>query len=147
VAPDREQRAADAPVPVVAALALPDRDAHSKVVRAMTWRIIQRGDASAPIVATFECAAHGTFEATVSRDASEHPCPTCGTPSSWRISAPLTRVRLGEVTHRGKSDPPPPGALRTDKMADGQTANEYRAKRSEIQRQRRLAQNRRMIGR
>jgi len=95
-----------------------------------------RGDSSGRILSEFLCTEHGRFDALVSRDAETTTCPTCGANSSWTPSAPLSRVRLGEVT-RGKFEAPQhPGHLDTRALADGMPLNEWKAHRDKLRKER-----------
>lgn len=95
------------------------------------------------VVAEYCCPEHDRFDALTERtpfgDApDECPCPAilmidgehgmyeqaCGRMSPWAISAPLGRVKLGEV-HRGKSDPHLPHQLDTRPLADGMPPHEW----------------------
>lgn len=85
------------------------------------------------IAREYACPDHGVFDLLVERNhATERearPCPTCGAPSEMAMSAPIGRVRLGEVG-RGKSDPPPsPIALDTRALADGMPLHEWKQRR------------------
>ena len=93
------------------------------------------------IALEFECASHGRFSDTVDRSGPTdmHPCPSCGAVSPWVISAPMGRVKLGEVT-RGGSDSPFPGALDTRAIADGMPVEEFRARRAKLHRDARYKQ-------
>ena len=70
------------------------------------------------------CRIHGRFTIDVADAPNESPCPVCMHPSPWAISAPMTRVKRGEVA-RGKSDPRPPNVLNTEKLADGMPFDEW----------------------
>lgn len=123
-----------------------------------SWTLKVRSNPGAPMTADYECPGHGYFSVTVARDENGDPpaaapCPAatdsigtnvdsgeqvslrCGRPSPWRISAPLGRVKLGEVT-QGKVMDYPPGAVCMDTrpLADGMPVHEWRAKQEAITR-------------
>ena len=98
------------------------------------------------ILREFRCPEHGVFESYEPGDAvpcpewtdSDCPCGECqGGPCDLPsercfTSAPLGRVRAGEVA-RGKSDPPPhPLALDTRPLAEGMPLNEWKAQRAAL---------------
>jgi len=102
----------------------------------MSFTMRVRGDSSGLILSEFLCAQHGRFDALVSREAESSPCPACNAASPWTPSAPLSRVRIAEVT-RGKFEKPEhPGHLDTRALADGMPLNEWKAKRDAIRKER-----------
>lgn len=82
------------------------------------------------IALEFACPDHGRFDATHERSSAPDsmPCPQCGRDSPWVISAPMGRVKLGEVS-RGKSDAPPPNVMDTRALGEGMPVSEWRAQR------------------
>jgi len=105
-----------------------------------TWALKVRPNPGSPISTNFECEEHGYFTATVPRANDGGPpenwsCPSCEQPSAWRPTAPLGRVKLGEVV-RGKVEEYPPGhvGLDTRPLADGMPVHEWRAKQEAITR-------------
>lgn len=124
----------------------------------MTFRIITRGDANAPIVCDFRCEKHGVFEATVPRKAADcAPCPArvsipadafypsggesaCGRLAAWTPSPVLRKVKIAEAT-RGKSDRPPgPGFLDTRELGEGMDHDEWQDKQDKQRADRSRAQ-------
>jgi hypothetical protein len=124
----------------------------------MTWKLIVRGSPHRTIVAEYECPLHGRFEATVDRtvdgDAPDLAvCPhvqevvdagggylfeiECLKPSPWRISAPISRVKMGDVV-KGKDPGPQHGdrnLMNTRPLADGtMTMAEFKAHRAQVHR-------------
>lgn len=115
------------------------------------WTLKVRSNPGSPIAANYECPAHGVFTATVPRDASgdppaEIPCPEledvlpmsgnrCGLTSPWRPTAPLGKVKLGQVV-QGKVGEYPPDhmCLDTRELGDGMPKHEWRAKQEKITR-------------
>lgn len=89
------------------------------------------------IMLEYECPEHGRFDSLEPRsEAPDHkPCPICGRLSPWVISAPLGKVKIGEVT-RGKSEPPPAHVMDTRALADGMPLHEFKATRSAERRKR-----------
>lgn len=81
----------------------------------------------------FSCEEHGVFDALIQRGLREpQPCPACGRDSEMVMSAPLGRVKLGEVT-RGKVEPAPsPYALDTQPLADGMPLGEFKKQRRKL---------------
>lgn len=97
----------------------------------MTFVIRRRGALTQRMRAMYECIEHGGFDALVVRidngdPPATFPCPVeiCGHHGELRMSAPLTRVKRGEVK-RGKSDERPPGVLNTEPLADGVSMDEW----------------------
>lgn len=105
----------------------------------MSWLRKFRGDSTAPILSDFECPAHGRFEATTPRvdggAPDSTPCSTCGASSAWRMPAPRTAVKAGEVV-QGKvmEYPPERVCLDTRPLADGMPVHEWRQKQDAITR-------------
>jgi putative FmdB family regulatory protein len=98
----------------------------------VTFIIRERGDSTALIVAEYSCPECGEFEATVKRPTpDELDCPTCGATATWVISAPIGRVKRGEVT-QGKYEPPPAGYMDTRAIGEGQPLEEFRADRRKL---------------
>lgn len=113
----------------------------------MTWKLIVRGSPPPTAVAEYECPDHGRFEATVDRTPAgdapdEIPCPVlepegwaCERPSPWRISAPISRVKMGDVV-TGKDSGPAHGdrhLMNTRPLADGtMTMTEFKAHRARV---------------
>lgn len=97
----------------------------------MTYTVRVRGDSSAPIAVEYMCTAcGGTFGLTVPRPAPESvPCVVCDGATQLVVSAPMTRVKSGEVI-RGGSDERPPWALDTRPLADGMPVHEWRAQQT-----------------
>jgi hypothetical protein len=93
----------------------------------MTFTIRTRGAPGLRVV-EYLCPEHGRFEAVIA-DAPDSAFCDCGSLSPLVISAPLTRVKRGEV-QRGKSDPRPPHVLNTEALADGMDQGEW-AKRED----------------
>lgn len=94
----------------------------------MTWTLKSRGDSTAPIVSEFECLEHGRFEETVERKADVAPCPDCGHPSPWVISAPKAKVWSVpcSAVSRGGDNERRPGMLDTRPLADGMSMRDWR---------------------
>lgn len=140
----------------------------------MTWTIRHRDRSGAPMIAEYECPVHGRFEATVERDTAGDPPATaacqewvepdmpemqtfadvlkapyphrCGRVGAWRISAPLGKVRIAEVT-RGRSEAPPTKhALTTRDLAEGMPMKEWKAKRAALRDERRRAKIKAVMG-
>ena len=103
----------------------------------MTFTIRIRGAHTQPIVQDFECHVHGRFADVAPRDIDSVPCPLCGSPSEWRISAPHGSVRLAEVVRGGVAQPDSPMYLSTRELAEGMSRSEWRAKRDKIYEERR----------
>lgn len=121
----------------------------------MSFVIKTRG-AGGFLVAEYRCPEHGVFAVTVQRDVNgdapdEMPCPQpddsdryewreteCGTSSPWTVSAPLGRVKQGEVG-RGKYEPPPTKAYTdTRELGEGMPMAEWQAKRDAMWEERRI---------
>jgi len=95
----------------------------------MTFTIRSRGAPTGLTVAEYSCPDCGVFDATVERPApDEHDCPICGATATWVISAPVGRVKRGEVS-QGKYEPPPSGYMDTRALGDGQSLEDWRADR------------------
>lgn len=69
----------------------------------------------------------------------------CGATAPRVMSAPLGRMKLGEVT-RGKSDPPPPHVMDTRPLADGMPLKEFKRQRREQAVKKRWAQIKSEVG-
>lgn len=120
----------------------------------MPWILRLRGDATAPILAEYECPVHGRFEITVPRPAPDAaPCPaapdegcamcgaldgercdpwcprrlvTCGLSSPWRFPLPRVGVKHGEVVTGKVMDYPPSNVcLDTRALADDPSPSGY----------------------
>lgn len=90
------------------------------------------------IVNEYLCDSHGRFSATVDRDGPDcHPCPTCSKPSIYVISAPMGRVRIGEVQRGGVDKPDSPMYLDTRALGEGQPYSEWREQRDKLYQERR----------
>lgn len=99
------------------------------------------------ILLEYECRACGErIESLESRAAPSRIVPhaPCNAVAVRVISAPKIATQWATVT-RGKSDPPPPGALDTRALADGMKRSEWRAQRSKWHQDRRRAQVRNMV--
>lgn len=81
----------------------------------------------------FSCTEHGVFDALIQRGLREpQPCPVCQADSEMVISAPIGRVKLGEVT-RGKVEvAPTPYAYDTQPLADGMPYSEWKKRRRQL---------------
>lgn len=104
----------------------------------MSFKIKIRG-AGGLVVAEYRCEACGDFEETLQRDANGDPpdvcpCPGCGEPAAWTISAPqmqvwsvpcVATVRGGDMTDR------PPGMLDTRPLAEGMKMSEWRKQQAQ----------------
>jgi len=123
------------------------------------------------IVATYACPIHGPFDepytpefvaneplcgkrdgddicSEVAPRVATAPRNTCGQPSPWRPSAPLTRSKLGELDKGKVMDYPPPHAcLDTRPFAEGMPLHEWRAKQEAITRDVNLRRHRAAQGR
>lgn len=116
----------------------------------MTWIIKHRGDATAPILADFECPLHGTFEAVAPSNADFAPCPSeivavvdgeprgdlemvpCNEPSPWRPSPVCGRVKLVSAV-QGKSEKPPrPTYTDTEQLQHRGAWTEWKAGRDKV---------------
>jgi hypothetical protein len=106
------------------------------------------------IVAEYLCPEHGRFDELVERqengeapDAVQCPCPindaTCGLSSSWTISAPLGRVKIGEVTQGKVRKAEVPTWTDTEPLANGMSVSDWKKKRAKTWRDHRYRQNRR----
>ena len=90
----------------------------------------------------YGCEAHGPFEVVVELATSRtpRPCPTCGAASERTLNATIAHHVKVSVS-RGKSDPPPPGAMDTRALAEGKvTLKEFRAKSRTMRRDARWRQ-------
>lgn len=86
----------------------------------------------------FLCDSHGRFTAIVDRDGPDcHPCPRCSAPSVWVISAPMGRIRIGEVERGGVDKPDSPMYLNTRELGEGMPYDEWRGKRDKMYEERR----------
>lgn len=83
------------------------------------------------------CAA--TTEHLLRRDEAAPPC-ACGGELEVVISAVFGRTPRVTAVSRGRSDQPPPGAMDTRPLAEGQPYHEWRAERRKIHAQRRRDQ-------
>lgn len=125
----------------------------------MTWTLKVRG-AGGPMLAEYECPAHGRFDATVDRDENGDPpetseCPhepaiqddvhnahgslvfmrRCRYPAPWVASAVAGRVKVGEVDKGKVMDYPPANVcLDTRALADGMPYSEWRATQDKVTR-------------
>lgn len=106
----------------------------------MSWHIKVHSNPGSPIRGDYECPTDGRFEHTTVRDERGDPpatvaCPSCGADSPWRPSAPVARVKLGEVV-QGKVMEYPPEAvcLDTRPLAEGMPLSEWRSKQEAITR-------------
>lgn len=117
----------------------------------VTLTIKVRGTSSQPIVSEYMCPEHGRFDVTVARDANgdpptEHPCPgvwgadECGRASQWVISAPIGRVKLGEVSQGKSAEKPHELALDTRELGEGMPLNEWKKKRAKLWNEQRYKQ-------
>lgn len=107
----------------------------------MTFKIVTRGDSSAPILAEYLCPVHGAFERLVERPTPDEVfCSVeideinlCGLSSTWTITAaPFGKVRGVEVERGGWQKPDNPGWLDTRDLGEGMPLDEWRAKRAKI---------------
>ena len=137
-----------------------------------TFTIKIRGASSQPTMAEYMCPVHGRFDLVVERDANGdppaeakcehwfskeeteavghawhgHPTLFCGEWSPYVISAPMGRVKRGEVT-RGKADEKPtPFALDTEALADGMSLKEWKKRRADMWRAKDYAEFKKNIG-
>jgi hypothetical protein len=134
-----------------------------------TFMIKVRGTNSGLMAAEYMCPEHGRFDLTVTRDANGdppavQPCDVitgeadlrdqpgemhpilCGKPSEYVISAPLGRIKRGEVT-RGKADEKPtPFALDTEALADGMPLKEWKERRAKMWRAKDYAEFKKNVG-
>lgn len=93
-----------------------------------------------PMVAEYDCPAHGRFPLEVARDASGDPpasvtCPRdlCGCESSWCVSATRgTRVRRVEVERGGYQRPERPTWTDTTNLGEGQDLEDWQADRDKV---------------
>lgn len=78
------------------------------------------------ITQEYHCADHGLFSLHEPCNENESPraCPDCNEPAEYRMSAPMTRVRIAEAI-RGSSQERPPGALDTRPLAEGMKLSEW----------------------
>jgi hypothetical protein len=131
----------------------------------MTFIRKHSGDRTMPIVAVYTCPEHGEFDAEVQRDENGEapdviPCDRaldaviepgrsesgyqlrinlCGLPASWTPSPVVGRVKRFEVV-RGKWEKPErPTYLDTRELGEGQSMDEFRAKRRAIWEEKRKA--------
>ena len=99
----------------------------------MTGYIVKHRGAASLVARDFACAAHGPFDALVGRlEEGAQPCPACGASSPMVPSAPLGRVKRGEVTQGKVEAAPSPYALDTRPLADGMPLREWKAQRSKL---------------
>ncbi len=90
------------------------------------------------IMNEYECSAHGRFEALVERDGPDyHHCPVCSKPAIWVVSAPMGRVRIGEVERGGVEKAASPMYLSTRELGEGMPYDDWRAKRDKMYEERR----------
>lgn len=108
-------------------------------------------------VAEYICPEHGRFEALVERDSrGEAPsfmeCPepaddgdadygTCAIMAPWTISAPLGRVKLGEVTQGKVTKSEVPTWTDTEPLGDGMPLQEWKKRRAKVWKDHRYKQN------
>lgn len=103
----------------------------------MTFKIIIRGSPTPTTIADYYCEEHGRFELEVARtdqgDAPDvMPCPACGLPSVWCISAPLTRVNPIEAVKGKWAKPERPTYTDTRNLGEGQPLHEWREDRAAV---------------
>ena len=109
----------------------------------MSFKITVRG--SRGLMATeFACSEHGVFAVDITGDHDAFPCPECSSPSPWQMSAPMTRVKRGEVS-RGKSDQHLPHQLDTRPLADGMPYDEWSKRYDNMDRDIRWKQNKKRV--
>lgn len=85
----------------------------------------------------YRCHACGeTVEHLLGRDEPAPPC-ACGGELEPVISGGHVRVPLVTAVSMGRSDKPPPGAMDTRPLAEGQPYAEWRADRKKVHDQRR----------
>lgn len=104
----------------------------------MTFRIRTRGASSQPILQDFLCADCGPISALAPRDTDHIPCPDCGGPAEWRISAPPGFCSGVGVIRGGVAQPDSPMYLSTRELGEGMPYAEWRAKRDKIYEERRF---------
>ena len=80
------------------------------------------------MLSDYHCPGCGTFESLERRPAPETLQCECGEQAERTISAVRCRTVYGSVT-RGVSETPPPGAMRTEALADGQPYSEWKKER------------------
>lgn len=118
----------------------------------MTFIIKVRGDLTRPLLAEYTCPEHGVFSCTVVReengdapdvvacpvptpregDCCEAHCDECGERSTWTASAVRVGVKRFEVVRGGWEKPERPTYLDTRELGEGQSEEEFRAKRAKV---------------
>ena len=105
----------------------------------MTFKITVRGAHSQPIALDFLCPNCGPSSSLADRDCDGVPCPDgCGAMAERVMSAPFGKVRLVEAV-RGKWEKPERKTyLDTRKLGEGQSLEEFQAKRRKMWRDERM---------
>jgi hypothetical protein len=98
------------------------------------------------IMREYRCPACGeTFESLETRGAEDETKPHCDTAAPQVLSAVLGRIKLGEVSQGKNDQPPPPGCVSTQAIADGQQTGDWKLNRSRLRREKRLKTIRGMV--
>lgn len=129
--------------------------------------VIKTRGAGGLLAADYRCPQCGLVERIVQRDENGDPpevidCGNlldcgeriarefgevrCDQKAVWTISAPMTRVKLGEVSRGKPEEPPSPGHLDTRALADGMPFNEWRDKRHKALREKAVKKLKEKIG-
>ena len=86
------------------------------------------------IIRDYLCPAHGYFELLEDRaDVGDKPCPECGGPSEFCMSAPKVKTVWCQAVSTAKSDGPRSQyAMDTRPLAEGMPYSEWKAKRQKM---------------
>jgi len=102
----------------------------------MTGFTVRIRGGSGLVAREYACPEHGVFDDLVERnhatERAPRPCPECGAASELVISAPLGRVKLGEVTRGKVAEAPNPYALDTQPLAEGMSPSEFKERRRKL---------------
>lgn len=94
----------------------------------------------------FACHDCGPFSATTARDATDAPCPDCGKPAPWVMSAPFGAVNGVSVVRGVVEKPASPFYCDTRELGEGMPLAEWKAKRAKYEQERNHQEKKDVLG-
>lgn len=110
----------------------------------MSWTVKTRGASSQPMLQDFLCDDCGPISTIAPRDVDSTPCPDCGKPARWVISAPRVAIPIAEVVRGGVAKPDSPMYLDTRPLAEGMPLTEWKARRQKLYEERRWKESKKL---